>query len=112
MDFTDLSTEDRHRLLKFVCSFAWADLEVAPAERELFARLIREMDLAPEEREEVEMWLSHPPDPDDVDPQTVPTEHRKIFLHAAMSMVLADGVVAPGEVINYDLFERIVGAPA
>ena len=37
----DLAPETRLTLMKFVCSFAWADLEITDAEREYVARLVR-----------------------------------------------------------------------
>jgi uncharacterized tellurite resistance protein B-like protein len=41
-----LDREDRLRLMRFVCSFAWADLEVQPEERAFVRRLIARLDLA------------------------------------------------------------------
>ena len=35
----NLSREDRLQVMRFVCSFAWADLEVQKEEREYIARL-------------------------------------------------------------------------
>jgi fatty-acyl-CoA synthase len=40
-----LDRRDRLRLVEFVCSFAWADLEIKPEERVFIARLIRSLDL-------------------------------------------------------------------
>ena len=40
-----LDRTERLQLMKFVCSFAWADLEVRPEEREFVARLIRRLDM-------------------------------------------------------------------
>ena len=44
-----LSSAERLRLMKFVCSFAWADLEVRPEERRFVARLIDRLGLTPAE---------------------------------------------------------------
>ena len=41
--FSDLEGEDRLRLLRFVCSFAWADLEVDEAERGFVYKLIDQL---------------------------------------------------------------------
>ena len=57
-----LDRKDRLRLMKFVCSFAWADLEVRPEERAYVARLIERLDLDAAERREVSGWLRVPPE--------------------------------------------------
>ena len=35
-----LDREDRLQLMRFVCSFAWADLEVSDGEREFIVKLV------------------------------------------------------------------------
>ena len=40
-----LPHEDRLHLLRFVCSFAWADLEIADSEREFVTALVDRLDL-------------------------------------------------------------------
>ena len=52
-----LDRAERLRLMKFVCSFAWADLEIRPEERAFVARLVRRLELDPDERRRVESWL-------------------------------------------------------
>ena len=42
---SDLSSQDRLRLMKFVCSFAWADLEIRPEERVFVAQMVRRLEL-------------------------------------------------------------------
>jgi uncharacterized tellurite resistance protein B-like protein len=92
-----LSREERLRLLRFVASFAWADLTIRDEERAFVARLVRRMDLEAEDAREVARWLAVPPSPDDVDPTEVPRAHRQLFVKAAQEVVLADGEVAPEE---------------
>ena len=82
-----LSREERLRLLRFVASFAWADLTVRDEERAFVA----------EDARAVAGWLAVPPSPDDVDPTEVPHVHRRLFGEAAREVVLADGEVAPEE---------------
>ena len=42
---TTLPREDRLRLMKFVCSFAWADLEIHVKEREFVGKMISPQNL-------------------------------------------------------------------
>ena len=41
----ELSRSDRMRLMRFVCSFAWADLEVQNEERAFVTRLMNKLDI-------------------------------------------------------------------
>ena len=104
----DLPKHDRLRLLRFVCSFAWADLSIQDEEREFVAQLIKAFDLSQEERDQVYEWLAHPPAPEDVDPMDVPLEHRQIFLNAAIRVIKSDGVVDDREAENLSLFEMLL----
>lgn len=70
--FDRLDRRDRLRLVEFVCSFAWADLEIQPEERVFIARLIRRLDLDAEEDRQVQQWLERPPRIDDLDPTSIP----------------------------------------
>ncbi len=106
--FHELSREDRMRLMRFVCSFAWADLEVQQEEREFVARLVRRLQLNGDERAKVERWLQVPPRPEEVDPTDVPREHRELFLEAARGVIAADNIVDQGELEQLDLFKRLL----
>ena len=93
----ELAREDRLLLLRFVCSFAWADLSVAPEERRVIGDLMDRLDLDEGERAQVARWLEEPPDPESVDPQLVPKEHRSAFVKAVETVITADGQVVPSE---------------
>ena len=93
----DLSSEERMLLMRFVCSFAWADLKITAEERSLGARLIARLDLDEEERRQVQEWLKLPPAPDSVDPADVPHRFRVQFLRAMETMVSIDGEVTDEE---------------
>jgi uncharacterized tellurite resistance protein B-like protein len=108
MEFNDLNQEDRLRLMGFVCSFAWADLEIADGERELVAELVKKLELDDEEKEQVDEWLKSPPRPEDIDPMSVPLQHRQLFLNVILDMVRADGVIDSQEVENLQLFEELI----
>lgn len=103
-----LAKEDRLRLMKFICSFAWADLEIAEAERTFVAKMSHKLGLTEEEIATVEGWLKVPPRAEELDPEQIPTEHRQLFLDAARAMVIVDGRVDPEEAENLALFEMLV----
>lgn len=103
-----LDSEARLQLMKFVCSFAWADLQVNDAERAYVKDLIEQLELDADEAQMVEGWLSSPPDPDDVDPMNIPVEHREIFLKTMLEMIAADGELDPAETENYNLLSQLV----
>lgn len=108
MELADLDSEDRLRLVRFVCSFAWADLEIADAERTFVAKLVRQLGLSPEEEQQAEAWMKVPPRPEEIDPTDIPREHRQLFLNQALQMVGADGIVDPNEVETFALFEQLL----
>jgi hypothetical protein len=103
-----LSRPERMRLMRFVCSFAWADLEVQDEERAFVARLMTRLDLDDEERQQVDGWLKVPPLPEEVDPSEVPREHRKLFLDTVRQLVASDRVLDPEERENLALFEQLL----
>lgn len=103
-----LDTRDRLRLMKFICSFAWADLQIRPEEREYVAKIMARLDLGREEREQVEGWLQVPPSPDSVDPTAIPQEHKVIFVEAVEGVIAADGEIAPEERENLGLFKALL----
>jgi uncharacterized tellurite resistance protein B-like protein len=98
---------DRLRLMKFVCSFAWADLEVADAEMAFIQKLVRRLELDPEETKQVEQWLEVPPPPEEVDPADIPAAHRQLFIDTARAMIVADGRVEEDEAESLALLEML-----
>jgi uncharacterized tellurite resistance protein B-like protein len=92
-----LDARQRLQLIKFVCSFAWADLEVRPEERSFVARLASRLELDAREQSQVQSWLELPPAPDSVDPMSIPPTHRKSFLAAIEGIVAADGEISVEE---------------
>jgi len=110
MALDKLDPEDRLRPMKFVCSFAWADLEVADEEREFVHKMVRELALDDDEAAQVEQWLEVPPPPEEVDPSEIPKSHRELFLDAARAMIVADGRVDPDEAESLALLEMLVGS--
>jgi uncharacterized tellurite resistance protein B-like protein len=104
----ELDREDRLRLVRFLCSFAWADLRVHERERTFIRKMVKKLSLDEDEVKAAEKWLKVPPRPEEVDPAEIPHEHRKLFLDAARAVVLADGVVNPDERINLELLEELL----
>ena len=104
----NLSPKDRLRLMKFVCSFIWADLEVKESERKFVAKMVKRLGLTDEEAQQVKGWLQVPPPPEEVDPTQIPKEHRQVFLDTIRDVITADGEVARDEWENLALFEQLL----
>jgi len=104
----ELSSEDRLRLMKFVCSFAWAALQIADEEREFVHKLVRKLKLGKDEKKQVEGWLELPPPAEELDPGLIPDEHRALFLTTARQVIEIDGDIAPEELENFELLEQLL----
>ena len=104
----DLNHEDRLRLIKFVCSLAWADLEVRPKERAFIHRLVKRLHLDDKEAKMVEEWLKVPPRAEEVDPARVPHQHRKLFLDTVKAVAAADGEIDEEERESLSLLEQLL----
>jgi uncharacterized membrane protein YebE (DUF533 family) len=103
-----LNREDRLHLMRFVCSFAWADLEITDREREFIVKMVIRLGLDDEEQEQVAQWLELPPRADDLDPADIPNEHRQLFLDAAKAMILSDGTVEDVEAENLVILDQLL----
>lgn len=108
MKLTKLDREDRLRLMKFVCSFAWADLEIADQERRFVHRMVAKLGLAEDEKKQVAQWLEVPPRAEDVDPAQVPHAHRQLFLQSAREVIASDGEISEDERENLALLEQLL----
>lgn len=108
MKLEKLDREARLQLMKFVCSFAWADLEVADQERRFVHKLVKRLHLDAEETKQVDRWLELPPKAEEVDPALVPQAHRTLFLSAAREVIAADGTISEEERENFTLLEQLL----
>ena len=108
MPIKQLAREDRMRLIKFVCSFAWADLEVSEEERDYVRRLITALRLDPTESAQALRWLEVPPRVEELDPQEIPHEHRQVFLESVRTVITRDGVIDPAEAESFELLRQLV----
>jgi len=104
----ELSKEDRLRLMKFVCSFAWADLHIDESERKMVAKLVRRLKLDADEKKKVEQWLELPPAAEELDPTQLPDEHKQLFLKTARQMIEVDGEIADEEAENFELLAQLL----
>jgi hypothetical protein len=105
---SQLPREERLLLLKFVCSFAWADFEVGPGERAFVTKLIQRARLHADEAHLVRGWLESPPDSDEIDPTHIPHEHRQLFVDAVREVLRADHDITPEEREMLGVFEELV----
>jgi uncharacterized tellurite resistance protein B-like protein len=105
---TDFSREERLRLMRFLCSFAWADLEVQEKERAFVNKTVTLLKLEPDEAALVKSWLRVPPPPEEVDPASVPIEHRRLFLDMVHDLIAADGELRPEEQESFALLEALM----
>lgn len=104
----ELSREDRLQLMRFICSFAWADLEIRPEERDFIVKMVTRLELNEDETEQVAQWLQVPPRADDLDPEDIPREHRQLFLDAAKAMIMSDGSVEDIEAENLIILDALL----
>jgi uncharacterized tellurite resistance protein B-like protein len=103
-----LDRNERMRLMKFICSFAWADLQIHPEERTFVTQMVGRLDLDAGERERVDGWLRVPPGPESVDPTSIPAEHRRLFVESIEGVIRSDGEVAPEERENLALLKDLL----
>lgn len=104
----DLDKPQRLLLMKFVCSFAWADLEVRSEERKFVAALAGRLALSDDEARDVEGWLKRPPSPESVDPSRIPTAHRHRFLQEIQGVIESDGDIAVEESESFELLKTLL----
>jgi uncharacterized tellurite resistance protein B-like protein len=104
----NLGKEERLQLMKFICSFVWADLRVHSKERQFVHKMVKRLALDAKEQAQVDKWLEVPPKPHEVDPNMVPRAHRGLFLSTIREVIEADGEVDPEEQINFALLEELL----
>jgi uncharacterized tellurite resistance protein B-like protein len=108
--FDQLSRDERMLLLRFVCAFAWTDLEIKEGERKFVTRLMDRMQLPAEDRAEAEAYLHVAPSPEATNPKLVPPEHRRIFIDAVRALIYADGSVDAEERERFEKLQAALSA--
>ena len=103
-----LDRSERMRLVEFVCTFAWADLEIQPEERVFISRLIRRLELNEQEDLQIQQWLDRPPSLDELDPTSIPAAHRRFFVEAIEGLISADGEIADEEHETFEIFKQLL----
>ena len=103
-----LNRDDRLRLVKFVCSFAWADLEIRPEERIFVDHIVRSLELNEADQSKVAGWMKIPPSPESVDPTRIPLAQRQLFIDSIEGVIASDGEIAPEERENLALLKELL----
>ena len=110
-EFSDLSTEDRRKLLRLVCSFAWVDHDVDPDERKFILKLIERMDLSELDRRDAIAWLDEQVTAEELAGAVhdVPDAHKRLFVDMARELIKSDNTIADDEAQELALLELLVG---
>ena len=103
-----LNRDDRLRLVKFVCSFAWADLKIRPEERIFVDHIVQSLELNDEDQSKVAGWMKIPPSPESIDPTRIPLAQRQLFIDSIEGVITSDGEVAPEERENLALLKELL----
>lgn len=103
-----LPSAQRLQLMKFVCAFAWADLDVSGEEKLFVADCIRRLHFTDVEKKQVWAWLEVPPAADEIDPSDIPAAHRQAFIEAIGRLVAADDQITPREREALVLFSQLM----
>ena len=106
----ELDTQQRMNLLKFVCSFAWADLEIRPAERAFVSRFAESTGAQTAQRPaRCAAGSNLRPAEDELDPHLIPLHHREIFIETVKGVIRVDGEIAPEELESLELLSELLG---
>ena len=108
MELQSLTLQEKLDLLAFASAFAWADLEIQQQEKRIYMALVDEMGLAGNEREIALSLLSSPPRAEQIDPMSIPVEHRTLFLSTAHNIILADNELKATEASLLDLLRSLL----
>jgi uncharacterized tellurite resistance protein B-like protein len=78
-------------IIKALVSVAWADGVFAEREREMLDALLEAYGASPEERKSVYVYADRRRTLDDIDPQELSADDRRMLLQHAVLMTFADG---------------------
>jgi uncharacterized tellurite resistance protein B-like protein len=84
-------------IVKALVSVAWADGVFAEREREMLDALLDAYGAAPSEREAVNAYAALPRTLDDIDPQDLSADDRRVLLQHAVVLSFADGDLSKEE---------------
>ena len=95
------------QLFHFMCTFAWADMEIQQEEREMIERLMISLNLSPSQFQTVLTWLDDVRSLPDIDPYEIHPDFREQIYQAAEAIVLSDGEVTFNEKDMLDLLRQV-----
>jgi uncharacterized tellurite resistance protein B-like protein len=104
-----LQSEERMKLLRLVCAMAWADSEIQQQEKGFIAKLVFKMGAPAAEIRQVKKWLEQPPPDEDIDPNSIPQDHREMFFEACKGVMAADGTVTDAEKAELENLQNKLG---
>jgi tellurite resistance protein len=104
----ELTTDEKLSVMRFICAFAWADLEIQNDEVKLINQIMQALELDKKHYQTVYQWLKRPPRAEDVDPFTIPDNLKEIILDAATGVILADGELQDSEMEMLELLQNIL----
>jgi len=99
-------------IVKALVSVAWADGVFAEREREMLDALLDAYGAEPSEREAVNAYAALPRTLDDIDPQDLSADDRRVLLQHAVLLMHADGVPHDSERKLLDALCEKVRIPA
>ena len=111
MNAEELTEDERIDLMRFLCSFAWADGEVQAEERAVLERILAHSGLSRERRAAAMSWLIEPPDMEGFDFAAISPEKRSLFLDLAFEVASAHGGLAGDELRQLQMFMSVAEGP-
>ncbi len=90
MKLSHLEHADRLRLMKFVCAFAWADLEIADQERSFITKMAKQLHLGGDDHKQVKAWMELPPKVEELDPNV-----HVVQSHSTSGVITSPTILRP-----------------
>lgn len=106
MHTDDLTESERLELMRFLCSFAWADGVVQPQEKTVLERILGSLELSAEAHAEAEGWLTAAPSVQGRALRSIDEKKRATFIDGAYEVAAADGEIAADELEHLKMFMR------
>ena len=104
----NFTSEEKMQIMRFICTFAWADLKVVPSEKLMIERFCNTLQLDENQRKEVNSWTKRPIHPEDIDPFSIPDHLKKYILSAAKAISIVDGDFDEKEAELLELLQNLL----
>jgi uncharacterized membrane protein YebE (DUF533 family) len=108
MNADELTEAEQIELMRFLCSFAWADGEVHDTERTVLEQVLGGLTLSPEARADAQAWLSEPPDMEGFDFGAISPEKRSAFIDQAFAVAAAHDGLGAQEIRHLKMFMTFI----